>query len=279
MAGRLAIVGIAATVWALHAQAQPAAAPQDTAAADNELSKEAENPVSLHLTIPLRYEGDFDDGPYGATKSTFSLDQAVVPFLLNDDWALITRTKLPAYSEPPKKIGDSWQTGLGNGYTTFFLSPARGEGFYWGAGPVLYYPSATNSNVGQNTWGTGPSVAVLKKDKSPWELGAVVNNIWTLGGPPGSSDRYNQMLINPFLSFHFGDGWSVGTSPNITADWLAKTGQIWTLPVGGGFAKLFRIGSQPVQFSVDAYYNAIRPTASSETWLIQATVTFVFAHE
>jgi hypothetical protein len=279
MAGRWPIAAVVAMLWTSHAQAQPVAVAQDTAAIDNELSKEAENPVTLHVTIPLRYEGDFYDGPYGATKNTYSLDQAVLPFLLNDDWALITRTKFPAYSEPPKKIGDSWQAGLGNGYTTFFVSPAHGEGIYWGVGPVLYYPSATNSNLGQNKWGTGPSVAILKKDKSPWEYGAVVNNIWTLAGPPGSSNRYNQMLINPFISFHFGDGWSVGTSPNITANWLARAGQVWTLPVGGGVGKLFRIGSQPMQFSVDVYYNAIRPAAGSETWAIQATVTLVFARE
>ena len=93
--------------------------------------------MTLTITIPLRYEADFNDGPYYATKDTFELDQAVVPFRLNDDWALITRTKLPAYSQPPKKLGEKWESGLGNGYTTFFLSPAGGEGFYWGAGPVL----------------------------------------------------------------------------------------------------------------------------------------------
>jgi hypothetical protein len=37
--------------------------------------------------------------------------------------------------------------------TTFFLFPARGEGFYWGAGPVLYYPTATNTALGVNKWG------------------------------------------------------------------------------------------------------------------------------
>jgi hypothetical protein len=44
----------------------------------NELSKESENPVSRMITLPLRYEADFLDGPYHATKSIFELDQAVV---------------------------------------------------------------------------------------------------------------------------------------------------------------------------------------------------------
>jgi NAD(P)-dependent dehydrogenase (short-subunit alcohol dehydrogenase family) len=86
---------------------------------------------------------------------------------------------------------DHWAAGLSNGYTTFFLSPEHGEGFYWGVGPVLYYPSATNSTVGVNKWGSGPSAAFIKKDESPWVFGAVANNIWSVGGPPGSSDRTN----------------------------------------------------------------------------------------
>jgi hypothetical protein len=110
--------------------------------ADIQLSKEIENPVTRRITLPLRYEADLLDGAYYATKDTFEIDQAVVPFQLNDDWALITRTKLPVEAEPPKRLGDHWATGLSNGYTTFFLSPEHGEGLYWGAGPVLYYPAS-----------------------------------------------------------------------------------------------------------------------------------------
>jgi len=118
----------------------------------------------------------------------------VVPFRPNEDWALITRTKLPAEALPPKKRGDHWAFGLSNGYTTFFLSPEHGEGFYWGVGPVLYYPSATNSALGVNKWGSGPSAAFVKKDESPWVFGAVANNIWSFGGPLHGTDRTNQLL-------------------------------------------------------------------------------------
>jgi hypothetical protein len=197
---------------------QAAAPATQTQLTNNELSKETENPVSLLITLPLRYEAEFHDGPYDAAKDTFELDQAILPFILNDDWALITRTKFPAYSQPPKKLGDSWGSGLGNGYTTFFLSPARGESFYWGVGPVLSYPSATNAVLGVNKWGSGPSVAFVTKSRdSPWVFGSVVNNIWSFGGPPESSDRTNSLLVNPFISYHFDDGWSIGSSPNITA--------------------------------------------------------------
>jgi hypothetical protein len=80
----------------------------------------------------------------------------------------------------------------------------------------------------------------------------------------------------PFISYHLGDGWAIGSSPKVTANWLSKAGQVWTLPVGGGISKTFRLGDRPTKLSVDSYYNAIRPQAGSETWLLQIKLTFLF---
>jgi hypothetical protein len=252
----------------------PALAQTPAPITDTELSKETENPVTRQITLPLRYEADFLDGAYDATKDTYEIDQAVLPFRLNEDWALITRTKLPAETLPPKKLGEDWTSGLSNGYTTFFLSPEHGRGFYWGVGPVLYYPTATNSALGVNKWGSGPSAAFLHKDQGPWVFGAVVNNIWSVGGPTAGGTT-NQLFLNPIVDYHFGDGWSVGSSPEITTNWIASGGK-WTVPAGGGFGKLFRVGGQAVKIDLDSYYNAIRPQAGKETWLLQLKLTLVF---
>jgi hypothetical protein len=133
----MAVVLAIAAHWHSQSLAQSSAL-----ISNNDLSKESENPVTRLIMLPLRYEGEFQDGVTKATKSTFEIDQAVVPFRLNDDWALIPRTKLPAEVLSPKNTGDHWVDGLSNGYTTFFLSPEHGRDFYWGVGPVLYYPTA-----------------------------------------------------------------------------------------------------------------------------------------
>jgi hypothetical protein len=235
------------SLWSGQALSQSAASVSET---DTELSKEIENPVTRRITLPLRYEADFLDGAYKATKDTFEIDQAVLPFRLNEDWALITRTKLPVEAVAPKKLGKSWAFGLSNGYTTFFPSPEHGEGFYWGIGPVLGYPSnGRNSALGVNKWGSGPSAAFVKKDESPWVFGAVVNNIWSIGSPPGNSDRTNALFLNPFVNYHFGDGWSVGSSPEIITNWVASGGK-WTVPVGGGFGKTFQLGGPPIRLGL-----------------------------
>jgi len=125
---RIAPLLAIASLWSGQALSQSAASVSET---DTELSKEIENPVTRRITVPLRYEADFLDGAYKAIKDTFSIDQAVVPFQLNEDWALITRTKLPLEAVPPKKLGESWAFGLSNGYTTFFVAGAR-RGFLLG---------------------------------------------------------------------------------------------------------------------------------------------------
>jgi len=76
-------------------------------------------------------------------------------------------------------------------------------------------------------------------------------------------------------SYHFNDGWAVSTSPNITADWISS-GEKWTVPVGGGFSKVVRLGDQPVKLALESYYNAVRPKAGNDTWLMQFTVTLQF---
>src|SRR5580692_8480287 len=116
---RIAPLLAIASLWSGQALSQSETPVSET---DTELSKEIENPVTRRITLPLRYEADFLDGAYKATKDIFSIDQAVVPFRLNEDWALITRTKLPVEALPPKKLGEHWSFGFSNGYTTFFLS-------------------------------------------------------------------------------------------------------------------------------------------------------------
>jgi hypothetical protein len=106
-------------------------------------------------------------------------------------------------------------------------------------------------------------------------FGAVVNNICSFGGPPGSSDRTNQLFLNPFVNYHFSDGWSVGSSPEITANWIASGGK-WTVPVGGGFGKAFHLGGQAMKLDFNAFYNAIRPKAGNDIWLLQVKLTFQF---
>jgi hypothetical protein len=265
------MIGLASVLCDAHANAQPASAETDA-----DYQRESENPLTHFYTLPLQYKTSFDDGFYNATTTTVQINNSVVPIPLNDDWFLITRTKGGFVSQAPKKKDDMWQDGLNNLQTTLFLSPARGGGFFWGVGPTIFMPTATNSVTGQNKWGAGPSVGFDWEGGSDWNIGFVANNVWSFGGPPESSDRSNSLLLNPIFAYRFGDGWSLSTSPNITANWVATNDKRWTVPVGGGIGKAFKIGGQPMTVKFESYYNPVRPGGYSSTWVTQLTVTLLF---
>ena len=47
------------------------------------------------------------------------------------------------------------------------------------------------------------------------------------------------------------------------------------MPVGGGVGRVFKVGDQPVNASIQAYYNAIRPTGASD-WTLRTSVALLF---
>jgi len=76
---------------------------------------------------------------------------------------------------------------------------------------------------------------------------------------PRDGSRTNSLLVNPIVSYRFGDGWSVSTSPNITANWASTSDKRWTVPIGAGIGKAFKIGTQPMTLKFETYYNVVRP--------------------
>jgi hypothetical protein len=66
-----------ATLYGGAAAGQSSATATPTEASNNDLSKGSENPVSRTITRPIRYEADFRNGAYNATKSTFELPAPV----------------------------------------------------------------------------------------------------------------------------------------------------------------------------------------------------------
>jgi hypothetical protein len=49
-------------------------------------------------------------------------------------------------------------------------------------------------------------------------------------------------------------------------------------PVGGGVGKIFRIGTQPMNASVQAYYNAVTPNSlPAADWQLRIQLGFLFA--
>jgi hypothetical protein len=61
----------------------------------------------------------------------------------------------------------------------------------------------------------------------------------------------------------------------ITADWTAPSGQKWTVPVGGGFGRVFKISGQAYSASMQAFYNVVHPDHAA-TWQLRAYLALLF---
>jgi hypothetical protein len=101
-----------------------------------------------------------------------------------------------------------------------------------------------------------------------------VNNVWALGGGDGRTD-YNVMTLQPFVNYNLGHGTYLVSAPIITADWEARGGNRWTVPLGAGVGQIFRIGRQPVNAQPGAYYNVVRPDEGPD-WSLRAQLQFLF---
>ena len=112
--------------------------------------------------------------------------------------------------------------------------------------------------------------------QGPWVYGGLFNNVFSFGGTSGrSGTRYSTFLLQPFMHYNFAEGWSVGTVPMITANWLAG-GEKWTLPLGGHIARVVKLGGMlPVNLLLGAYYNVLRPHYAA-TWQVRTQVTLIF---
>ena len=64
----------------------------------------------------------------------------------------------------------------------------------------------------------------------------------------------------------------VGSGKNIAS---AISSERWTIPVGGGIGRVFRIGKQPINAALKAYYNVQSPTTGSD-WQLQFQIQFLF---
>ena len=236
-----------------------------------ELAKKTQNPVSDLISLPFQYNLGFNYGPYNRAQHVLNI-QPVVPLKISGDWNLITRTILPVLNQPKPREDDS-KFGIGDLNTTLFLSPSKPGEVIWGVGPILSFPTATDEILGTEKWSAGISGVVLTMP-GRWVFGALANNLWSYAG---ASDRgsVNQFLLQYFINYNFEDGWYFTSAPIITANWRADKDDKWTIPIGGGFGKIFRIGNLPLNGSFAAFYNIIRPDSGPE-YSLRFQLSFLF---
>ena len=222
----------------------------------------------------MPFENDFSPQTGANNEDSYVLQmKPVVPFSLSKDWNLITRTIIPIIQVPDLAPGVNGTTGLGDVNVSLFLSPAKVGPVIWGVGPIISFPTATESILGTKKLSVGPTVVGLRI-QGHWLYGALVNNLFSVAGPSARPD-VNQMLVQPFVNYNFTHGWYLVTSPVITANWEVKPDERWVVPVGGGVGKIVHFGKLPVNAHTQFFRNVQRPGGTS-SWSARFQMQFLF---
>jgi hypothetical protein len=248
--------------------------PGEDEAAD--LARAVQNPVADLISVPFQNNTNFDFGPRERTQNVLNI-QPVVPFSLSDDWLMITRAIIPIVSQPSLFPGQDRKNGLGDILLTGFVSPSNqdlwiGGKVLWGAGPAILLPTATDNQIGPGQLGAGPS-AVFIAMPGQWVIGSLFSQVWSF---TGGSD-VDLFTWQYFVNYNLPKGWYLTSSPIITANWKNKSSDTWTVPVGGGFGRVFRVGSlPPMNTSLVAFYNVENPRNVGPDWTLRFTLQFLF---
>jgi hypothetical protein len=259
---RFLLMGGILSVGALSLQAQDS----------SEIAKQAQNPIARLISVPL--ENDFSPQTGIDKEGSYVLQmKPVVPIKLSNDWNLITRTIIPIIQVPDLAPGVTGTSGLGDVNLSLFLSPTKAGPVIWGVGPIISFPTATESILGTKKLSVGPTAVVLKI-QGHWLYGALANNLFSVAGPSARAD-VNQMLVQPFANYNLKHGWYLTTSPIITANWQVKPDERWVVPVGGGAGKIVHFGKLPVNIYTQFFRNVQRPGGTS-SWSARFQMQFLF---
>ena len=264
--GLLAALTAAATLAAGPSGAQ---APADDAAA---LAKKLANPVASLISVPLQY--NYNDG-YGAQDGhqSYLNVQPVIPFSLNADWNVIVRTIVPIVDQSDVVPGTGSQFGLGNTTQSLFLSPKQPGpgGVVWGVGPVFLWPTATESELGPDKWGAGPTIVLLKQ-QGPWTYGFLGNQIWSYAGDDDQQD-ISSAFLQPFLNYTTKTATSFVVNTESTYDWKNSE---WSVPINADVYQLIKVGGQRLQLGGGLRYWVESPKSGPDKWGARAQLTFLF---
>ena len=257
------VLGLTFGIGVLHAQ--------DTESGAAELAKKLSNPISSLISVPFQNNSDYGIGEYKGSRNTMNI-QPVIPVSITPKLNMILRIIVPVVTQYNITGAGEKQSGLSDAVLSAFISPKESKnGITWGAGPVFLLPIGTDDYLTADKFGLGPTAIALKQSNG-WTFGALVNQIWSVGGSESRED-VSQMFLQPFLIYNWKSGAGLGGNFEWTQNWKAETTVIWFNPVISGVTSLAK---QKVQLAVGPRLNIAAPDGAEADWGWRAVVVFLF---
>lgn len=239
---------------------------------DEEIALAAQNPVAAMISVPLQYNYDQNFGRLEEGHKNFVNVQPVIPFSISDRWNLISRTIVPVIWQQDVVPGTGGQSGMGDITQSFFFSPKEptSGGWIWGAGPVIYLPTATGDLLGADKWGLGPTAVFLRQEHG-WTYGMLANHLWSMGG--SGKANISNTYVQPFVTYTTKTHTSFTVNSETTYNWETDK---WAVPFNFMVTQMSKVGQQRLQLQAGARYWADSPDVGPHGWGGRLTLTFLF---
>ena len=222
-----------------------------------------------------------DPGPgEGERWNTNLLFQPVLPVAISPDWNLVTRPVVPLFVSTPRPdpepgnpdhIGRT--TAFGDTALMQLVSPSSDLVGDWllGFGPTWVFPTA-----GSDFTGPGPVSGRARRSRrlplGEVDRGRPVPELVVVRGLRQAARRGADEP--PALrSYFLADGWSVGYSGNVLANWKNSAGSDWTVPIGVSVGKVTKLGKLPVRIALGVQWMAVQPDLYGQKWNFQLVVS------
>jgi len=240
---------------------------------NEDLAKTLANPIASLISLPFQYNYDSDIGQFDKGSRSLVNIQPVIPFSMNDDWNLISRTILPVIWQSDIVPGAGSQSGTGNIVQSLFFSPKASteEGWIWGAGPVFLIPTASDDLLGGDQWGAGPTAVALKQD-GPWTYGGLANHVWSFAEDENA--KISSTFLQPFIAYVTPDAVTYSLNTESTYNWETEE---WAVPINVTASKVMKLENQLVSIGGGIRYWAVSDSSiTPEGWGARVMFTFLF---
>jgi hypothetical protein len=241
----------------------------------DEIAKKVANPVASMISVPFQFNFAFNINGSGVEENGYKMItniQPILPIPLTKGINLINRIIIPVQTQKDVTAWNQKESGLGDILYTAFISPADSKVIF-GIGPAFSIPSSTNDFLGTKKLSVGPELAVLGQP-GQWTFGGLVNQLWSIAGDKNRPD-VNAAYFQPFVSYRFAGGFSLGLSSENTYDWKSK--QLLSGLASISISQVMKFGNkQMASIMVSPLIYYANANVRKPEWGVRTSISLIF---